>query len=291
MVLRDILHKCLNSRILKLSGTLFKQLVDTIDAVKSKKMVRNLAVFDFDHTVINDNSDTAVLKLINKEVPEEVKQLHKSDGWTAFMQGVFNTLHENNIKEESINNLIRQLPAVEGMPELIKQMNDDLNYDVIIISDSNSHFIDLWLDQNNLKKYISRVFSNPACFENGLLKIRMYHLQNCCKLSTKNLCKGKIMEDFITEQNSLGVVYKRVVYCGDGINDFCPILRLSKNDLACVRHKYKCVDVVLRSKEGRYIDEDGETRIVTSDVYIWKNGYDILEYVKQLQRKESKLLE
>lgn len=244
-------------------------------------MSRNLAVFDFDHTIINDNSDTAIMKLVDNKIPKEVKILHRSDGWTAFMQGVFKTLHESNIQENAINNLIRNLPAVQGMPDLIKEMNENLNFDVIIISDSNNHFIDLWLEENNLKGNIFKVFSNPAKFENGLLKIRMYHLQDYCKLSTKNLCKGQIMEDFINDQRESDIIYETVVYIGDGVNDFCPILRLRDNDVACVRKEYKCVDLVKKSIDGRYVDDDGISRIVKSNVCIWENGYDIIEFIKQ----------
>lgn len=250
-------------------------------------MARNLAVFDFDHTIINDNSDTAIMKLVDNKIPREVKMLHRSDGWTAFMQGVFKTLHENDIQEDAINNLIKNLPAVQGMPELIREMNENLNFDVIIISDSNHHFIDLWLEENNLKDHILRVFSNPAGFEDGLLKIRMYHLQDYCKLSTKNLCKGQIMEDFIAEQGQNNTIYKTIVYVGDGVNDFCPILRLKHNDVACVRDKYKCVDLVKRSKEGRYVDEDGVSKIVKSNVCIWQNGHEIIEFIKQQNRRCS----
>lgn len=244
-------------------------------------MTRNLAVFDFDHTIINDNSDTAVMKLVDNKIPREVKLLHRSDGWTAFMQGVFKTLHENQIQEDAINNFIKHLPAVQGMPELIKEMNESFNFDVIIISDSNHHFIDLWLTENNLKDHILKVFSNPANFEDGLLKINMYHLQDYCKLSTKNLCKGQIMEDFIAEQEQNGRAYKKIFYIGDGVNDFCPILRLKDGDVACVRDKYKCVDLVNKSREGKYFDNDGISRIVKSNVCVWQDGYEIMEFIKQ----------
>ncbi|KAJ8971103.1 hypothetical protein NQ314_000885 [Rhamnusium bicolor] len=242
----------------------------------SFKMSRNLAVFDFDHTIINDNSDTAVMNLVDhSKIPKEVKKLHRSDGWTAFMQGVFNTLHEHNIKEECIKELITKLPPVEGMPELIKEINELLNFDVIIISDSNSYFIDLWLEANDLTQNILKVFTNPARFVNSLLQIQMYHLQDSCKLSTKNLCKGQIMEDFIRTQKEEGVTYETIIYCGDGLNDFCPILRLREKDVACVRDKYKCVEMVKTAKEGKHVDEEGVVRTVKSQVCIWNNGFEI----------------
>nr|XP_023029762.1 pyridoxal phosphate phosphatase PHOSPHO2-like isoform X1 [Leptinotarsa decemlineata] len=247
-----------------------------------QKMSKNLAVFDFDHTIIHENSDVAVMNLIDpKKIPKEIKLLHRSDGWTAFMQGVFETLHKHKIKEENIRKLVETLQEVKGMRELIKELHENLNYDVIIISDSNSYFINTWLDANDMKKYITGVFTNPAHFENDLLKISMYHLQESCKLSTRNLCKGQIMEEFLKEQQERGLPYERVLYCGDGLNDFCPILRLGEGDLACVRAEYKCAEIVAKAKDGSYKDEEGKSRDVKSDVFVWNDGYEIINYIKQ----------
>lgn len=246
-------------------------------------MAKSLAVFDFDHTIIDGNSDVEITKLLNKKpIPKEVKELHKSDGWTVFMQAIFELLHRQGINEESIKMLISSLPAVPGMPELIKVLTQNFNTDVIIISDSNSYFINCWIEANDLKSNIFKVFTNPAHFEKDLLKIKMYHLQDYCKLSTKNLCKGQIMEDFIEEQAKQGCLYDQVLYFGDGTNDFCPILRLKKIDLACVRKNFKCADLVKKAVDGLYKDDDDKSRIVVANVFFWTNGFEIIQYIQQL---------
>lgn len=247
------------------------------------QMTKNLAVFDFDHTIINGNSDLEIMRLLEqKNIPQRVKELHKSDGWTVFMQAIFELLDKHGVKEDAIKDLITNLPAVPGMPELIKTLNEKFNCDIIIISDSNSYFIDSWIDANNLKDNILKTFTNPAHFENHLLKIKMYHLQNSCKLSTKNLCKGQIMEDFVQDQLKNGSSYDRVLYFGDGLNDFCPILRLKENDLACVRKNYKCVGLVKKALDGQYKDDDGVSRVVLSHVFIWENAFEIIDYMQKL---------
>lgn len=246
-------------------------------------MTKNLAVFDFDHTIIEGNSDVEITKLLKKgPIPKEIRELHKTDGWTAFMQAIFDLLHRQEIKEESIKTLISHLPAVPGMPELIRVLNQSFNTDVIIISDSNSYFINCWIEANDLKNNVLKVFTNPAQFDNDLLNIKMYHLQDSCKLSTKNLCKGQIMEEFIEDQANNGCLYDRVLYFGDGTNDFCPILRLKKNDLACVRKNFKCAELVKKAIDGVYKDDDDKSRIVVANVFFWKDAFEIIEYIQQL---------
>lgn len=201
------------------------------------------------------------------------------------MQGIFDLLYKHEIDEISIRETMKDLVPVTGMIELIKELNEKLNFDVIIISDSNSYFINTWLRHNKLDKNIAEVFTNPACFQNGHLKIKMYHFQEECKLSTKNLCKGDILEDFIGIQNREGIIYDQVVYVGDGINDFCPILRLNNNDLACVRDKFKCVEWVNLAKEGKPIDASGIIYNIKAEVLVWSTGTDILNRIKKEKNK------
>lgn len=243
--------------------------------------MKNLAVFDFDHTVIDGNSDTIVRDILPAEkFPHSLKQLHTKDGWTAYMQGVFDHLYKNGIRKEDITNTIKNIKPVEGMCELINFLKHELSYDIIIISDANTYFIDTWLREFSLLSSIEKVFTNPACFTDNMLKIDMYHLQTECNLSTKNLCKGKILQEYLDFQREREVSYDRIVYVGDGYYDLCPILRLKESDLACVRSEYKCANLVKSLQAKKPIDKTGKIYEIKSDVLFWKSGCDILSYIK-----------
>ncbi|RZC41263.1 Put Phosphatase and/or HAD domain containing protein [Asbolus verrucosus] len=245
-------------------------------------MRKTLAAFDFDHTIIDDNSDTAAVSLVGKNnIPQEVKDLQYRAGWTSFMQGIFNLLFEQGVNENTIKELVENLPLVTGMFNLIKELKKTGSYDIIIISDCNSYFIKTYLQKHNLANDVMKIFTNPAKFVNGKLIISPYHDQTSCKLSTRNLCKGQILEEFVNEQQKKAVVYDRIVYVGDGVNDFCPTLRLSKNDVICARNKYKLHDLILKAQAGKSFDNSGMVHNIKADIVVWDDGDDILQKIKK----------
>lgn len=49
-----------------------------------------LLVFDFDHTLISENSDEYITKLApGGQLPEEIRSLLQDDYWTDYMAAVF----------------------------------------------------------------------------------------------------------------------------------------------------------------------------------------------------------
>ncbi|XP_020708659.1 pyridoxal phosphate phosphatase PHOSPHO2-like [Athalia rosae] len=230
-----------------------------------------LIAFDFDHTIVDDNTDIVVRKLMPEEkLPESVKGLYRSDGWTAYMAKIFDLLHAYSINEADINRAIDNIPAVSGMESLLRRLHS-FNCDIIIISDSNSEFITHWLKHKKLDHLISRVFTNPAHYnDDGLLKIEMYHFQDWCKLSTHNLCKGHILEQYIKDSLNNGISFDRVAYVGDGKNDYCPILRLSEKDFAFPRIGYSLIKLLNDT-------EANKQHQVKAKTIPWSNGIEILE--------------
>ena len=78
------------------------------------------------------------------------------------------------------------------------------------------------------------IITNPASFaDNGLLEINRRVLasdpkQHSCKVGcSANMCKGEELEAFIEKKGGRST-YDRIVYIGDGTNDFCPLLRMSR---------------------------------------------------------------
>lgn len=233
-----------------------------------------LVAFDFDHTIVDDNTDIVVRKLLPEaKLPDSVRGLYRSDGWTVYMERIFELLYANSIGEGEINAAIDNIPAVSGMENLLKRLHAS-NCDVIIISDSNSIFIERWLKHKQLHHLVSHVFTNPAEYDDsGLLKIHMYHSQDWCELSTKNLCKGHILQSYIEESREKGTYFERVAYVGDGKNDFCPVLRLSDEDFAFPRSGYPLLKILNDAKAN-------ETHQVKAEIFPWHEATDILQELR-----------
>jgi len=234
-------------------------------------MPRVLLAFDFDHTIIDDNSDTYVINLApEKKIPKEIKAMYSEKGWTHYMRGIFQYLHENNVTPQQILECMSEIKFSPGMMELLTNL-DQAKTEVIIISDSNSIFIDHILDMNGIKDKVSKVFTNPAQFnDQGQLELEMYHFQESCSLSTVNLCKGHILEAFIAERASQNLHYSNIVYVGDGHNDLCPSLRLAEKDFVFHREGFSL---------GKYIKKmEAEKGLkIKANLNSWNSGHDIMQ--------------
>lgn len=177
-----------------------------------------MIVFDFDHTVVEDNTDIVVRDLVaNEKISDDVRKLFTVSGWIPYMQAIFHILHANNITKSQIKATVEQIPEVIGLKDLIRKLHQTGNADIVIISDSNSVFINYWCEFHGMTQYIKKIYTNEAQFiENDVLKIQPFHHQTTCELSSVNLCKGDILEEIAKnefEQNN--VFYSKVFYIGE----------------------------------------------------------------------------
>lgn len=239
---------------------------------------KKLFAFDFDHTVVDDNTDIVVRDLVGRDkIPSHVTALYKNSGWIPYMQEIFNILYENGYRQSDIHAAVEGIQEVAGMKSLFSYLGARDDSDVIIISDSNSQFIQRWCRFNEVDHLVERIFTNSAEYdENGRLKIQPHHTQNWCQLSSENLCKGHVLEEFLQSQHAKnGIQYENIVYVGDGNNDVCPILRLGENDFGCARRGYR-LEKEVNDKNDKKLSES-----IEAGVFIWNNGHELMDFVKE----------
>ena len=231
-----------------------------------------LAVFDFDQTLLEQNSDVEIQKLApnNGQIPQEIRQIARNEGWTAFVNACLDYLHANDISPDAIIKFIRGMEYVNGAVHLIKTLKNDMKADIIIISDANSVYIEESLDEQGIRDAFSEIFTNPANFtEDGKLVVTPFSNQNFCDLSERNLCKGQVLKDYIKEKK-----FDFVTYAGDGGNDFCPIEKLSANDLAFVRKGYHLEKTIPAMKEKKGLE-------IKATIHTWSDCHEILNKIKE----------
>ncbi|XP_058821211.1 pyridoxal phosphate phosphatase PHOSPHO2-like isoform X2 [Topomyia yanbarensis] len=242
--------------------------------ISNGRILRRLAVFDFDHTICELNTDVVVRDLLDQSlITPEIKSIVRSCGWIPYMQRIFRLLHQSGICKLDILSAIRSIPEVAGMKTCIAEMAKN-NFHIIIVSDSNSEFIKVWSDFNEIGQYIHTTFTNPAKFNgNGALEVHPFHHQTECSLSSRNLCKGKIVDDFLDNQSVVAnTEYEQIFYIGDGRNDVCPMLRLKDNGFACPREGYACYDALSNAIKQRSTSYEAK-------ILKWTNGFHLMSLI------------
>lgn len=119
-----------------------------------------LVVFDFDDTVVDCNSDTWIDTLApNGKIPLGLTEGFDGFNWTSYMAQVFKYLKESGITRGDYERRLREMPFVAGMKELLVQLTaaklgktSKRKYEMIIISDANSFFIQTFLEFHGLSE-------------------------------------------------------------------------------------------------------------------------------------------
>ncbi|XP_058486393.1 pyridoxal phosphate phosphatase PHOSPHO2 [Solea solea] len=236
--------------------------------------MKTLMVFDFDHTVVDDNSDTWVVRCLpGQTLPDSVKNSYRKGHWTEFMGRVMSYIGHQEVSPDRVQSVMETIPFTAGMTDLLSYISQNKStIDCIIISDSNTMFIDWVLHAAGLQAAVDRVFTNPAKFnELGHMEVQCHHSHQCDRCPV-NLCKKEVLELYLSDWSDNGVEYAQIFYVGDGGNDLCPTFCLRSHDVVMPRKGYT-LEKLLTKLEG----QEGET---SPRVFAWSNGTDILQELK-----------
>ncbi|KAF9984742.1 hypothetical protein BGZ75_003704 [Mortierella antarctica] len=183
-------------------------------------------------------------------------------------------------------------------PDMIRtcQLLHAKGWTLVIVSDANSIYIDGILQHYGIRHLFSAVITNPAFWDS---RDRL-HIQRLipadapphgCPLGicSLNICKGqevdKLLKQLQQQQNATktdvsttdGVApSQRMLYVGDGRNDYCPALRMqSSQDIYFVR-KGRSLEAYLE-KGAPGIREAIKARTV-----LWTRAAEILKVVQEI---------
>ncbi len=256
-------------------------------------MKRTLLFFDFDHTIIDYNSDEYFVDKLKPDWKSYMMQLYstKQHTWLQLIQHMLNKfLTEGNTTSQQLEDCIKQIPLHPHMLQIFHQINvlqkqHPQSIDVYIASDANTWFIQTILRANHLEHLIHRIYTNSCVFDQQTNQFLLspYHgstqiPSHSCSICPTNLCKGTI---FLSEATLHK--YERLVVIGDGSNDFCPCAKMKnfsdKECYALVRHGYR-LSKLLQTKEEPY------TLSSHVQVMYWNNYEELQQLFSNLLQEE-----
>jgi len=164
----------------------------------NENLKKTLIIFDFDNTVIDKNTDGEIIRaqsLLGQCI--SAKNYFKNDvGWAESMSYTLKELHLNNINKQEIDKIILDIPLTPGFDEVFDTLRKHKErFDCIMLSHSNTYFIDLLVKKYNLGNCFDSIHTYECEWqgkdESGPLYVKPYDtLSVDCDICPPDFCKG-----------------------------------------------------------------------------------------------------
>ncbi|KAH9253963.1 hypothetical protein BASA81_008087 [Batrachochytrium salamandrivorans] len=238
--------------------------------------------FDFDNTIVTDDSDTFVPRFLDSSKANSLisswieNSANRTSGWTDLMDQVVQTLQvEDKRTVEDISHAARQIPHHPEMLEVIRLVAG--LGEVHIVSDANELYITSFLHSQGI--FPTSVQTNKFQLQGDLYRVLSYHsfipAPHGCQDCPENLCKTWVINTLLAAQTNR----KRLVYFGDGNNDYCPVRNVLSNELDLVFARDDLENAPHARGLIKLIDRDPS--LISAQVVRWKTGAQLLELVRQ----------
>lgn len=247
-----------------------------------------LLVWDYDWSLVNDNSDTWIVKQLAPQFYAHFRD-ERHQGWTELMNQQFERLHGAGLGREAILSCIASVPVFQANLDAIRGAGA-AGAKQLVLSDANTVFIEAFMQKHGIRELFDEILTNPAEFdEHERLIVRPYHTPppHKCPLCPPNLCKGMVLE---AVRARLGEPH-RVIYVGDGGGDFCPACDLAPGDAVLCRADpspplthfglQQRLDKSLAPGFDK-VTRRGELARVTAEVHHWHDGDELARTISQL---------
>jgi phosphoethanolamine/phosphocholine phosphatase len=225
-----------------------------------------IVVFDFDKTIIDVDSDNWVVDSLG--FTEEFERLLPTMPWNDLMDAMMGQIHAHGkTLDGDVAAALRAVPIDPRVPHAIRAARA-LGCDLRVLSDANAFFIDTVLDHHGLRGCFTEVNTNPSLADaDGRLRIGPYHAApHGCGVGTcpPNMCKGLVLDRILREAAAAPGGRKRVIYLGDGRGDYCPSLRLGREDFVMPRRGFPVWDLICEDPAR-----------VQAEVHPWADGAEM----------------
>lgn len=206
-----------------------------------------LFIFDFDNTIVTENTDLLPFEKLHPPTLDTHiynEELRQKLGWTALINEALIHLSTRGITPRHIINAASEAHLPPSTASALRALHKSPYAKAAIASDANTKYIDAVLDRNYVQRdtFDAGVYTNIAHEIEGVLKVHPYvseSLPHACEDCPKNMCKGEIVRRLAEEHEGW-----RLVYVGDGGNDFCGAKAVSPGGVVLVRQGYRLEKLV-----------------------------------------------
>ncbi|KAK4689605.1 hypothetical protein P7C73_g510, partial [Tremellales sp. Uapishka_1] len=208
-------------------------------------MGKQLIVFDFDWSFVDQDTDRWVFEVLSTELRRKLQD-RKSGGSQCTPDVVDQTMEDlfkAGFTKGDVLEALRILPFHPAMKRAVtslKEKSKDTTF--LCLSNSNHVYISTILEKHGLSSLFSEIITNPA--EWDAAEPNWLHVgrrlpatsppHGCAIGCLANMCKGDELDAYL-EKVGGKESFDKIVYVGDGGNDFCPLLRMREQDLILCR--------------------------------------------------------
>ena len=209
-----------------------------MSASPSRSASLALVVWDFDWSLVNENSDTFVIDQLEPTgtLWRACERKLGSFGWTQVMDYALGELFALGMRSENVRSALEAIPVMVGALDAVA-LARHAGAHQRLLSDANSEYIRIKLDSLRIASDFRVVETNGGSWDSsGRLCITPHHQPppHGCPNCPPNLCKGRVLARWLSEVESSSPGF-RCLYVGDGSGDVCVAMVLRSQDVLLAR--------------------------------------------------------
>ena len=244
---------------------------------KEIELKKNLLIFDFDETLVDQDSEYEVAYMtLSEEEYYKIVEMDKVDYYDTFNY-FFKRLKEIGLTLQDYHKKLEQLELSPKMKELFDFLRKNKSkYEILILSGDIDYSIKYVLKYHGFLDLIDNFILNKCEVQGDdaerLIYVPRDQFPHNCDLCISSQCKGLELKKYL-EKNS-GKKYEKIIFVCDGGNDFCPSKKiLKKGDIVFPR-----VDHGLYRK----LFEKNMKNELVCDIFPWKTADEIISKLEKL---------
>jgi 2,3-diketo-5-methylthio-1-phosphopentane phosphatase len=243
-----------------------------------KNSKKYLLIFDFDETIVDKDSEEELLKLTFTK--QQYDQIMSTINDLDFFEGFnyyFKLMKDIGITLKDINNNLDKLELSPKMLDLFDYIGKNrAKFDVVILSSCIDYSIKNVLKHYGYINLVDQYLCTKAYVEqeksDKLLYVPKNQFPHTCDICSASQCKSSELEKFLKMKKYNK--YEKLLYIGDGENDYCPSKKmLKKGDILFPRDEHRLYS---KLKKTNFRD-------IICDVHPWKRADEIIFELNKLE--------